>query len=326
MDIDEAIKRHKAMATEGNVIFSNNPDLAEKHNKEHEQIVEWLEELKWYWSMLKRCRSFTLFVEKQNQPIKKCEHTFASCHHTELKCSECPVTELLGEEFSNVIVRCYEDFYTAGVYAGSAFGRYEELEHIKRKNHEASEEAKREEFITGRKKHNEKVVRMSNRPQITAILSLSILKHICPNNDPRIYWAKEVTFDWATSHSVRVDFMKFKPVNNTVSGIEKGDFYCYEVKSSVDDFHSKNGHNFIGDYNYYVMPEEVYEQIKQEIPYRVGVYVPAGMNYQGEWYDLKAIKKAKRQDRNRPVSEMLLMMFRSAARERSSNGEINKDL
>ena len=71
MNIDEAIKRHKAMATKGNVIFSNNPDLAEKHNKEHEQIVEWLEELKWYWSMLKRCRSFTLFVEKQNQPIKK---------------------------------------------------------------------------------------------------------------------------------------------------------------------------------------------------------------------------------------------------------------
>jgi hypothetical protein len=71
MNIDEAIKRHKSMATEGSVIFSNNPDLAEKHNKEHEQIVEWLEELKWYWSMLKRCRPFTLFVEKQKQPIKK---------------------------------------------------------------------------------------------------------------------------------------------------------------------------------------------------------------------------------------------------------------
>lgn len=96
----------------------------------------------------------------------------------------------------------------------------------------------------------------------------------------------------------------------------KGDFYCYEVKSSVEDFHSKNGHNFLGDYNYYVMPEEVYEQIKKEIPYQVGVYVPDGMNYRGEWYDLKAIKKAKRKDRSRPVSEMLLMMFRSAARDR----------
>lgn len=156
----------------------------------------------------------------------------------------------------------------------------------------------------------------NKRPEITAMLSISIQRHICPNNDPRIYWAREVTFDYATTNAVRVDFMKFKPVNNTVSGIEKGDFYCYEVKSSVEDFHSKNGHNFLGDYNYYVMPEEVYEQIKKEIPYQVGVYVPDGMNYRGEWYDLKAIKKAKRKDRSRPVSEMLLMMFRSAARDR----------
>lgn len=75
---------------------------------------------------------------------------------------------------------------------------------------------------------------MNSRPEITAMLSLSIQRHICPNNDPRIYWAREVTFDYATTNAVRVDFMKFKPVNNTVSGIEKGDFYCYEVKSSVE--------------------------------------------------------------------------------------------
>lgn len=156
---------------------------------------------------------------------------------------------------------------------------------------------------------------ISNRPEITKTLSLSLEKHINPHNDPRIYWAKEVTFDYATSRSIRVDYMRFVPVNNTVSGIEKGDFYCYEVKSSVDDFHSKNGHNFLGDYNYYVMPEEVYKEISKEIPYGIGVYVPNGINYKGEWYDLKAIKKAKRKDRSRPVSEMLLMMFKSATRD-----------
>lgn len=156
---------------------------------------------------------------------------------------------------------------------------------------------------------------MSNRPEITAMLSLAIKMHIDPHKDPRIYWAKEVTFDYATGNAVRVDYMKFKPVNNTVSGIEKGDFYCYEIKSSVEDFKSKNGHNFIGDFNYYVMPEEVYEKVKNEIPYTVGVYVPEKMNYRGEWYDLKSVKKARRQDRVRPVSEMLLMMFRSARRD-----------
>lgn len=109
--------------------------------------------------------------------------------------------------------------------------------------------------------------------------------------------------------------MRFKPVNNTVSGIEKGDFYCYEVKSSVEDFRSKNGHNFLGDYNYYVMTNEVFENVKGEIPFYVGVFVPDNMNYRGEWYDLKSVKKAKRKDRSKPVAEMLLMMFRSAARE-----------
>lgn len=157
---------------------------------------------------------------------------------------------------------------------------------------------------------------MSKRPETTKMLSLSIIRHINPLNDPRIYWAAEVTFDYATSNAIRVDFMRFKPVNNTISGIEKGDFYCYEVKSSVEDFRSKNGHNFIGDFNYYIMPEEVFEKVQNEIPYNVGVFVPGQKNYRGDWYDLKSVKKAVRQDRAKSVSEMLLMMFRSVTRER----------
>lgn len=106
-----------------------------------------------------------------------------------------------------------------------------------------------------------------------------------------------------------VDYMRYKPVNNTVSGIEKGDFYCYEVKSSVEDFRSGHGLNFLGDYNYLVMPEKIYATISLEVPHYVGVYVLDGT-------ELTCIKKAKRHDRSRPVSEMLLMMFRSAARDR----------
>lgn len=152
------------------------------------------------------------------------------------------------------------------------------------------------------------------RGEITKTLSEMTEKLINPYNDPRIYWAKEVTFDYSSAHAVRVDYMKFKPVNNTVGGIEKGDFYCYEVKSSVEDFHSKNGHNFIGDFNYYIMPEEVYATVSLEIPYKVGVYCPDGS-------ELRSAKKAKRKDRERPVSEMLLMMFRSAAREERKRGK-----
>lgn len=152
-----------------------------------------------------------------------------------------------------------------------------------------------------------------SRKDTTASLSKLLEKHIDPHRDARIYWAREVTFDFASEHPVRVDYMKFKPVNNTVSGIEKGDFYCYEVKSSTEDFHSKNGHNFIGDLNYYVMPEPVYESIKNLIPYNVGVLVQRNVEFYGDV--LQIIKNAKRKDRSKPASEMLLMMYRSSRRD-----------
>lgn len=148
-----------------------------------------------------------------------------------------------------------------------------------------------------------------NRPEITASLSTALEKYIDPHNDPRIYWAKEVTFDYATENAIRVDYMKFSPVNNSVSGIEKGDFYCYEIKSSVADFVSKNGHNFIGDLNYYVMPEAVADATKAQIPWAVGILVP------DDWGGLRVYKKARRSDRSRPTSVMLLMMWRSSRRE-----------
>mgnify|MGYP003227800869 FL=1 len=151
---------------------------------------------------------------------------------------------------------------------------------------------------------------VSDRKEITQLLSKVLEHYINPKNDPRIYWSKEVTFNYGTLNQVRVDYMRFVPVNNTISGIEKGDFYCYEVKSSVDDFHSKNGHNFIGDYNYYVMLNPVYEKVKDEIPYKIGVMTLDDNEV------MKIIKKAKRCDRERPVSEMLLMMFRSANRDK----------
>ena len=152
-----------------------------------------------------------------------------------------------------------------------------------------------------------------NRPEITKELSRCLEKHI-KAYDTRVYWAKEITFDYATTHAGRVDYMRYKPKNNTPSGIEKGDFYCCEIKSSIDDFRSKNGHNFIADFNYYVMPREVYEEVQKEIPWYVGVYVKSGQ-------DIEPIRKAKRRDRDKSINEMLLMMFRSCARDRRQERE-----
>ncbi len=153
---------------------------------------------------------------------------------------------------------------------------------------------------------------MSDRKQITASLSALTEKMISRDYDPRSYWSKEVTFDYGTPNPVRVDYMKFEPLNNSVSGIEKGDFYCYEIKSCEADFLSGHGLNFVGDYNYIVCPNELYDWLikNNKLPFGVGVYAPAEDNSK-----LTCVKKARRKDRQRPVCEMLLMMLRSARRD-----------
>lgn len=45
---------------------------------------------------------------------------------------------------------------------------------------------------------------------------------------------------------------------------------CFEIKISKADFHSKNGHNFIGNLNYYVMPYSLFKEVKDEIPDGIG--------------------------------------------------------
>ena len=65
----------------------------------------------------------------------------------------------------------------------------------------------------------------------------------------------------------------------------KGIFRCYEIKVSKSDFHSNAIKSFVGHYNYYVMPYKLYEEVKDEIPKRIGVYA-----------DGNCVKNSKKQD------------------------------
>jgi hypothetical protein len=72
-----------------------------------------------------------------------------------------------------------------------------------------------------------------------------------------VYGAFEVTFG-----RERVDYI-------TVD--RKGIWRAYEIKVTKADFHSKAAKSFIGNYNYYVMPVWIYEEVKAEIPSHIGV-------------------------------------------------------
>lgn len=50
---------------------------------------------------------------------------------------------------------------------------------------------------------------------------------------------------------------KIDPANHNIPWVT-----CYEIKVSFSDYqHSENGVNFVGDENYYVMPEELLNEI-----------------------------------------------------------------
>lgn len=85
---------------------------------------------------------------------------------------------------------------------------------------------------------------------------------------------------------------------------------CYEIKISKSDFHSKAIKSFVGEYNYYLMPDELYEQVKNEIEKDIGVY-----SYNGQYLCIK--KKARKQKLIEGMNEQLYYgMVRSLNRER----------
>ncbi len=51
----------------------------------------------------------------------------------------------------------------------------------------------------------------------------------------------------------------------SISGIEKGIFTCYEVKSCKEDVYSGNGLNFLGEKNYIVTTMECYKDILPDL-------------------------------------------------------------
>ena len=104
---------------------------------------------------------------------------------------------------------------------------------------------------------------------------------------------------------------------------------CYEIKQSLQDFHSKNKLSFFGNKNYFVMPYELYEKVENEIYNNfpnIGVYVPiktpnyGDKDYTYDVYDqLLCIKQARRQELKADKEVILSSMLRSMQRDRILN-------
>lgn len=101
-----------------------------------------------------------------------------------------------------------------------------------------------------------------NRKETTKFLTEVLIQDRLSD---RKYYAKEVTLDYGTKHTKRVDIMQFAPKGvQYASDIEKGIFICYEIKSCKQDIYSGNGLNFFGEKNYIVMTMDTWKEIKED--------------------------------------------------------------
>ena len=100
----------------------------------------------------------------------------------------------------------------------------------------------------------------------------------------------------------------------------KGVWRCYEIKVSKSDFRSKTRKTFVGNLNYYVMPQPLYEAVKAEVPAHVGVLVPIG-----PYLCLESRKKAVRQaigaDEKLLTASLIRSLYRTYERVKLSGHE-----
>lgn len=102
-----------------------------------------------------------------------------------------------------------------------------------------------------------------NRKDITKLLINTL---ISTRLSDRKYYAKEVTLDYGTNHSKRIDVVQFEPSGVTYAGdIEKGTFTCYEIKSCKEDVYSGNGLRFYGERNYIVTTMDCYKDLQEDL-------------------------------------------------------------
>lgn len=101
-------------------------------------------------------------------------------------------------------------------------------------------------------------------------------------------------------HRERVDFVSYET---------NGIFRFYEIKISKSDFHSSAKLTWLGHYNYYIMPIDLYNQVKDEIPKEIGVWVVYDKDY------IECKKKPKKCELKVNKDDMLFAMFQALSRE-----------
>lgn len=144
-----------------------------------------------------------------------------------------------------------------------------------------------------------------NKSEITKSLEKALWKHTKKRGS---FGCFEVTIGWYGKE--RVDYLLYDT---------KEIFRCYEIKASKADFYSDNKVSFLGHYNYYIMPRELYEEVKEDIDSYIGVFA-----YDGK--KLNSVKRARKQElkvcKDILKDSMIRSLYRESEKIISNNDEL----
>lgn len=113
--------------------------------------------------------------------------------------------------------------------------------------------------------------------------------------------------DWYTSTEI-VDVLVWESNKNI--------WKCFEIKISVNDFKSSAALTFIGNYNYYIIPDYLISKVEYMIPDHIGIYKYDTSKFKYDWQPrLSCYKRAKKQELKCTYNEINYGMIKSLYRE-----------
>lgn len=128
---------------------------------------------------------------------------------------------------------------------------------------------------------------------------------------PGLYGCFEVTIGFGGKE--RIDFMTYDT---------KGTFRCYEIKVTKSDFHSSCQNSFVGHLNYYILPLMLFEEVSEEIPAHIGVYVERN----GIVYNVKKAKRCQVDDPEVLKDSLIRSLYREAAKKMDNENPLHLEL
>lgn len=134
------------------------------------------------------------------------------------------------------------------------------------------------------------------------------------------YWRKDIVLKAEQENWKKYEISQLEIVDILSWESKKDIWRCYEIKISKNDFHSKCKKTFVGNYNYFIMTKDLWNEVSSEIPKNIGVLL-----YDGS-IPFECVQKPKYQELQIDREILVYSIIKSLYRENEKKTQKYKKL